>query len=91
VVLPEAVSYQTKLASVRVDTSVSTRVFLNVFVQYSSVTGQVSSNVRFQFIHHPLSDIYVVLNDSRTVDFLDPVATPSARFVTVKVTHLFSF
>jgi hypothetical protein len=91
VVLPEAVSYQTKLASVRVDTSVSTRVFLNVFVQHSSVTGQVSSNVRFQFIHHTLSDIYVVLNDSRTVDFLDPVATPSARFVTVKVTHLFSF
>ena len=91
VTLPEGISYQTTLASLRIDASLSTRIFLNAFVQYNSVTGHVSSNVRFQFIHHPLSDLYVVLNDSRIVDSLNAAAAPPSRAVSVKVTHLFSF
>jgi hypothetical protein len=27
------------------------------FVQYNNVTRQISSNIRFDFIHRPLSDI----------------------------------
>jgi hypothetical protein len=91
VTLPEGIAYQTKLASVRVDASFSTRMFLNVFTQYNSVTGQLSSNVRFDFIHHPLSDVYVVVNDTRIVDPFQPSAALSTRAVIVKLTHLFSF
>ena len=90
VALPEGISYRTTLASLRVDASFSTRMFLNGFVQYNSVTRQVSSNVRFDFIHHPLSDIYVVLNDTHAVDTPVAVATDT-RAIIVKVTHLFSF
>jgi hypothetical protein len=74
----------------RVDASFSTRMFLNGFVQYNSVTRQVSSNVRLDFIHHPLSDIYVVLNDTHAVDAPVTVATDT-RAIIVNVTHLFSF
>ena len=88
--LPEGISYRTTLAALRVDASFSTRMFLNGFVQYNSVTRQISSNVRFDFIHHPLSDIYVVLNDTHMVEPAVSAATDS-RAVIVKVTHLFSF
>jgi hypothetical protein len=58
-------SFGTTLASVRIDGSFSTRMFLNAFFQYNSVTRQLSSNVRYDFIHHPLSDLYIVYNDTR--------------------------
>ena len=92
VTLPEGTSYQTTLASLRVDACFSTRTCLNGFVQYNTVTRQVSSNIRFDFIHHPLSDVYIVLNDTRPVDSVIPAgAAPSSRAVIVKVTNLFSF
>jgi hypothetical protein len=47
----------------------------------------VSSNIRFNFIHHPLSDLYVVYNDGRD--------TTSGRLMErsliVKLTNLFDF
>ena len=58
--LPEGVSFNTDLASLRVDASFSTRMFLNAYIQYNSVTRQWLSNIRFDFIHHPLSDIFIV-------------------------------
>ena len=91
VTLPEGISYQTTLASLRVDASFFARMFLNVFTQYNNVTGQLSSNVRFDFIHHPLSDVYVVVNDTRVVEPFQTATAPSSRAVIVKLTHLFSF
>jgi hypothetical protein len=81
-------SYATTLASVRVDGSFSTRMFLNAYLQYNSVTRQLSSNVRYDFIHHPLSDLYVVYNDTRGVS---GSGLPAYRSLTVKLTHLLSF
>ena len=81
-------SFDTTLASLRVDGAFSTRMFLSAFVQYNSTTKQVSSNVRYDFIHHPLSNLYVVYNDTRGVDGL---SAPPARSLTVKMTQLFSF
>jgi hypothetical protein len=81
-------SFGTTLASVRIDGSFSTRMFLNAFVQYNSVTRQVSSNIRYDFIHHPLSNLYVVYNDTRgAIGGLHP----AYRSLTVKLTHLVSF
>ena len=84
--LPDT-SFHTTLASLRVDASFSTRMFLNAFIQYNSVTHQVSSNIRYDFIHHPLSDLFVTYNDTRDVD---GVQAPS-RQLAIKVTRLFSF
>jgi hypothetical protein len=80
-------SFTTDLLQLRLDTSFSTRMFLNAFVQYNGVTRDVSSNVRFDFIHHPLSDLFVVYNETR------PTGTglPPSRSLTVKLTHLLSF
>jgi hypothetical protein len=80
-------SFTTDLLQLRLDTSFSTRMFLNAFVQYNGVTRDVSSNVRFDFIHHPLSDLFIVYNETR------PTGTrlPPSRSLTVKLTHLLSF
>ncbi|MEP7116442.1 MAG: DUF5916 domain-containing protein [Acidobacteriota bacterium] len=92
VTLRDGTSFDTNLASLRLDTSFSTRMFLNAFVQYNSVTRQVAANVRFNLIHHPLSDIFLVYNDARFVDIARPTAAQlPSRALVLKVTHLLSF
>ena len=59
------VSYVSKLATARVNYSFSTSVFLNALVQYNTDTNQLSSNVRFNIIHRPLSDFFFVYNERR--------------------------
>ena len=90
--LPDNVSFSTNLTSLRVDASFSTRMFVNAFIQYNSVTKQLSSNIRYDFIHHPLSDIFIVYNDARYVDIArpTPLQQPS-RALVLKITHLLSF
>lgn len=90
--LPGGISFSTMLSSLRVDASFSTRMFLNAFIQYNSVTKQLSSNIRYDFIHHPLSDIFLVYNDTHFVDITRPTpAQQPSRALILKVTHLLSF
>jgi len=63
--LPEG-HYKTNLVTARVNYSFSTNMFLNALIQYNSDTNQVSSNIRFNLIHRPLSDFFVVYNERRT-------------------------
>jgi para-aminobenzoate synthetase / 4-amino-4-deoxychorismate lyase len=79
-------SFNTNLVSLRVDGSFTTRMFLNAFIQYNSVTREVLSNVRFNVIHRPLSDLFVVYNEARPT-----VTAPVSRAVTVKLTQMVSF
>ncbi|MSO21297.1 MAG: hypothetical protein EXQ56_12745 [Acidobacteria bacterium] len=79
-------SFTTNLASLRTDYSFNPRLSLSALIQYNSDTRQVSSNLRFRFIHHPLSDFYVVYNDQRDTNF-----DHSDRSLTFKFTHLLSF
>jgi hypothetical protein len=65
----------------------SPRAFFNAFIQYNADTHQVSSNLRFNFTHHPLSDIYVVYNDRRE----SGGGQLLERAFIVKVTNLFNF
>jgi hypothetical protein len=53
------------LVGLRVDTSFTPRMFLNAFIQYNGETEAWLSNVRFNLIHRPLSDIYIVWNETR--------------------------
>jgi len=81
-------AFDTTLVSLRVDGSFSTRMFLNAYIQYNSVTRQVFSNIRYDFIHHPLSDIFIVFNETRSTG---GSSIPAARSLVIKVTHLLSF
>jgi hypothetical protein len=47
----------------------------------------VSSNLRFNFTHHPLSDLYVVYNDRRDT----ASGQLLERAVIVTLTNLFNF
>lgn len=79
-------SFTTNLLSLRVDGSFTTKMFLNAFIQYNSTTREVSSNVRFNVIHHPLSDLYVVYNEGHPT-----TGAPVTRSVAVKLTQMLAF
>ena len=79
-------SFSTNLMSLRVDGSFTTRMFLNAFIQYNSTTREVNSNVRFNVIHHPLSDLYVVYNEGHPTS-----GAPVSRSVAVKLTQMLAF
>ncbi|MBI4474569.1 MAG: hypothetical protein HY646_18000, partial [Acidobacteria bacterium] len=79
--------YPTTLVGLKVLYAFTSRAFLNTFLQYNAERHQFSSNIRFNIIHRPLSDIYVVFNerrDTRTGQVLD-------RGVIFKFTNLFNF
>ena len=84
--LPNA-SYVSKLIATRVNYSFNTKVFFNALVQYNTDTRQWTSNLRFNVIHRPLSDIFLVYNERRsetTGDLVD-------RAVIAKMTYLMAF
>lgn len=76
--------YTADLLGVRLDWSLSPRMFLNAFVQYNGEADAWLSNVRFNLIHRPLSDIYVVWNESRAPG-------GDRRAIMLKYTHLLAF
>ena len=82
--LPEG-GFNTDLAALRVDYSFTTTMFLNAFIQYNSVANGWLSNIRFNFIHRPLSDIFFVYNEIRTTD------EPTERAFIVKFTYRIGF
>jgi hypothetical protein len=86
VILP-AGEFTTQLVGARLLYGFSPRAFFNAFIQYNADTHQVSSNLRFNFTHHPLSDIYIVYNDRRETTGGELVE----RAFIVKVTNLFDF
>jgi hypothetical protein len=86
VTLPNG-EFTTELLGARVLYGFSPRLFLNAFLQYNADTKQVSSNIRFNFTHHPLSDIYIVYNDRRDTTNGQLVE----RALIVKLTNLFTF
>ena len=64
-------------------------MFVDALVQYDPVSALVNTNVRFNFIHHPLSDLFIVFNEQR---FTTPRRRHArARGLTVKVTQMVAF
>jgi hypothetical protein len=79
-------SFVSKLVTSRVNYNFNTRVFVNALVQYNTDSRQLSSNLRLNIIHRPLSDVFLVYNerhDERT-DQVD-------RALIAKMTYLFAF
>ena len=77
-------NFTESLAAIRVDSSLTTRMFLNAFIQYNGRDDVWLTNVRFNLIHRPLSDIYVVWNDAHG-------PTIRNRAFIAKYTHSFAF
>ena len=80
-------SFTTTLVNVRTGYAFSTNMFLDALVQYRTDVKQFSANIRFNLIHRPLSDLFIVFNDQ---EYPDLDVTPG-RGVVVKYTHMFAF
>jgi hypothetical protein len=74
------------LLSMRGTYSFSTRMSTNVLVQYNSLDRDFSTNVRFNFVHRPGSDFFIVFTENRGRD--DRVWNLSDRGLVMKVTYL---
>ena len=79
--------FVTKLLTTRVNYNFNTKMFVNALVQFNTDNHQWTSNLRFNIIHRPLSDFFLVYNerrDDRTGDMI-------SRALIAKVTYLMAF
>ena len=86
IVLPEG-AFKTDLASTRIGVDFSPDMSLGALIQYNSDSDQATANVRFRYIYHPGSDLFVVYNERRVAEqsnLLD-------RAIIVKISRLFRF
>ena len=65
--LPKA-EFTTTLVNLRTGYSFSSNMFLDTLLQYRNDVKQFSANVRFNLIHRPLSDFFIVYNESQFTD-----------------------
>lgn len=78
------------LYSARVRWARDVRTFVMGFLQYNEATDELITNLRFNLIHAPLSDLFLVYTERRSLadDVSEPVLE---RGVTLKVTKLLPF
>jgi hypothetical protein len=81
-------SFTADLYSARVKYSLSTKLYFRGYVQYNAATEQLITNLRFNFIHAPLSDFFLVYTERRDMAGDGLVLE---RFLTAKLTRLFAF
>ena len=85
--LPGQAATTVDLYGTNLDVFFSTTLMTSAFVQYNEAAQQLVTNVRFRWIHAPLSDLYLVLTERR-----DTAANQVLdRFLTAKVTKMVSF
>ena len=79
--------------SARIDYSYSTTFLTGAWVQFNDATGELVTNVRLNYIHAPLSDLFLVYSERRD---LRPESSGVSdvlldRRITLKATKLFAF
>jgi len=72
----------------RTNYSFSTNMFIDGLVQYDPGSKRLNTNVRFNLIHRPLSDIFIVFNEQR---FNTGEAIAAGRGLTIKGTYMMAF
>jgi hypothetical protein len=80
-------AFVSKLMSTRLNYNINTKMFVNALVQYNSDSRQWSSNLRFNVIHRPLSDFFLVYNERRD----DRNGSLVDRALVAKMTYLIAF
>ncbi len=78
--------FNADLLAARLSYSFNPSMFLNALIQYNSDEGEISSNIRFNLIHKPLSDFFLVYNERRT-----STGEVRERALIGKLTYLFAF
>ena len=90
ITLPQPMhDFVTNLVTSRIGYAFNTRTFLDTLLQYNTDLKQFSANIRFDLIHRPLSDLFVVYNEQRLTDVPTPVN--AGRGLIVKYTHMLAF
>ena len=85
-----AARFEALLWTTRANYSFTTAMFLDAFTQYDPRAHLLNANLRFNLIHHPLSDLFVVVNQQRISTPDAPSVAPGASVI-VKYTQMFSF
>jgi hypothetical protein len=80
-------AFTTNLVGSRFLYAFTPRAIFNAFLQYNTDTRQVSSNIRFNLTHRPLSDLYLVYNHTHDTGRRQMVG----RSFMIKLTNLFNF
>ncbi len=78
--------FDTDLLAARVNYSFNPSMFLNALIQYNSELREIGSNIRFNLIHKPLSDFFLVYNETRS-----STGEVVERALIAKLTYVFSF
>ena len=78
--------FSTDLATTNIQYSFNTRMFLNALIQYNSDFKEISSNIRFNWIHKPLSDLFLIYNERRSTS-----GEVIERALIAKLTYAFNF
>lgn len=77
------------LWTARANYSITTNMFFDALTQYDPRSHLLNANMRFNFIHHPLSDLFVVVNHQRIATPDGPEITPGLGVI-LKYTQMFS-
>jgi len=78
--------FSTDLVITNLQYSFNTRMFLNALIQYNSELKEISSNIRFNWIHKPLSDLFLIYNERRST-----TGEVIERALIGKLTYAFNF
>ena len=78
--------FTTNLVTTRLSYSFNPYMFLNALIQYNSTVKEISSNIRFNFIYKPLSDLFLVYNERRST-----TGEVKERALIGKLTYVFDF
>ena len=84
-------SFNANLFGGRVRYAYDTRTFLSAFLQYNQSTGELQTNLRFNLVHAPLSDLFLVYSERRDRSPEAGEAGLIDRAITLKVTKLMAF
>jgi hypothetical protein len=80
-------AFVAKLVTSRVNYNFNTKMFFNALIQYNTDNSQWTSNVRFNIIHRPLSDFFIVYNERRD----ERTGAMLSRALIAKMTYLMAF
>ena len=72
----------------RANYSFTTNMFVDALTQYDADRKLFNANVRFNLIHHPLSDLFIVYNEQRFTTVGGPAP---GRSIIIKLTQMFSY
>jgi hypothetical protein len=80
-------SFTANLVQLQVNYGFTPNVFFNAFLQYNTFIDAFSTNLRFNFIHRPLSDLFITYNEVRDYE----LGVVLDRILAVKYTYMFQF